>query len=330
MPRRTFMALVSGGLLAAPLAAGAQRTGKTPRIGMLSFTTPGTPEESRRIEIFKQGLRELGYVPGQSISIEYRHSAGRDDELLPRLAAELVDLKVDVIVTYGTKATRAAKQATRTIPIVMLTVLDPVGTGLVASLARPGGNITGSSEVSEELSAKRLELLKEALPRTKRIAVLVDPSHPTNALDLKSTQIAAQALGMTVQSFEVHARSELDSVFARVTRQPLDGLIVLPGGSLFTHRRHIVDLATKHRLPVIYAWREGAEAGALLSYGVDIADNYRRAAVFVDKILKGAKPADLPVEQPTKFELVINLKTAKALGLTIPKSLLLRADEVIQ
>ena len=316
-------------MLAAPLAAQAQQPGKIPRLGMLSFTTPGTEEENRRIEVFKQGLRERGYVQGQNIAIERRHSAGRD-ELLPRLAAELVGLKVDVILTYGTKATRAAKQATGTIPIVMLTALDPVGAGLVANLARPGGNITGSSEVSEELSAKRLDLLKAAVPKAKRIAVLFDPSQPTNAVDLKSTQVAAQALGMTVQSFQVRASSELDSAFARMTGQPLDGLIVLPNDFLFTQRRHVLDLAAKHRLPVIYAWREGAEAGALFSYGVNIADNYRRAAALVDKILKGAKPGDLPIEQPTKFELVLNLKTAKALGLTVPPSLLLRADQVIE
>jgi putative ABC transport system substrate-binding protein len=316
-------------ILAAPLAAQAQQAGKIPRIGMLSFTTPGTEEENRRIEVFKQGLRERGYVQGQNIAIEPRHSAGRD-ELLPRLAAELVGLKVDVILTYGTKATRAAKQATGTIPIVMLTALDPVGAGLVANLARPGGNITGSSEVSEELSAKRLDLLKAAVPKAKRIAVLFDPSQPTNAVDLKSTQVAAKALGMILQSFQVRASSELDSAFARMTGQPLDGLIVLPNDFLFTHRRHVLDLAAKHRLPVIYAWREGAEAGALFSYGVNIADNYRRAAALVDKILKGAKPGDLPIEQPTKFELVLNLKTAKTLGLTIPQSVLVRADEVIR
>jgi putative ABC transport system substrate-binding protein len=329
MERRRFIEVIAGGLLAVPLVAEAQVSGHIPRIGMLSFTAPGTQEENRRIGILKRGLRELGYVEGQTIAIEYRHSSGKD-ELLPRLAAELVDLKVDIITTYGTKATRAAKQATSTIPIVMLTVLDPVGAGLVASLSRPGGNITGSSEVSAELSAKRLDLLKEAIPKAKRIAVLMDPSHPTNALDLKSTQIAAQALGMTLQSLEVRAGSELDSALSRMTRQHLDALIVLSGDLLFTHREHIVDLAGRNRVPVIYGWREGAQAGALLSYGVDIADNYRRAATFVDKILKGAKPGDLPIEQPTKFELVINLKTAKALRLTIPQSLLGRADEVIQ
>jgi len=233
-----------------------------------------------------------------------------------------------VILTYGTKAARAAKQATATIPIVMLTVLDPVGAGLVANLARPGGNITGSSEVSEELSAKRVDLLKEAVPKARRIAVLFDPSQTMS--DLKSTEGAARALGMTVQSFPVRASSELDSAFARMTGQPLDGLIVQPNDFLFTERRHILDLAAKHRLPVTYAWREGAEAGALLSYGVNITDNYRRASVLVDKILKGAKPGDLPIEQPTKFELVLNLKTAKTLGLTIPPSLLLRADQVIE
>ena len=327
IPRPMLAAALLVAVLAAPLAAAAQRPGKIPRIGMLSFTTPGTEEETRRIEVFKQGLRERGYVEGQTIAIEARHADGRS-ELLPRLAAELVGLKVDMILTYGTKATRAAKQATATIPIVMLTVLDPVGAGLVANLARPGGNITGSSEVSEELSAKRLDLLKEAVPKARRIAVLFDPSQLMS--DVKSTQGAAQALGMSVQSFPVRASSELDSAFARMTGQLLDGLIVQPNDFLFTERRHVLDLAAKHRLPVIYAWREGAEAGALLSYGVNIADNYRRASVLVDKILKGAKPGDLPIEQPTKFELVLNLKTAKTLGLTIPPSLLLRADQVIE
>ncbi len=328
MDRRSFLASTGAALFVVPLAANAQQVGNIPRIGMVSFTAPGTQEENRRIGTLKKGLRDLGYVEGQTIAIEYRHSGGRD-ELLPRLAAELVDLKVNVILTYGTKATRAAKQATSTIPIVMLTVLDPVGAGLVPSLARPGGNITGSSEVSEELSAKRLELLKEAVPKAKRIAVLMDPTHPTNARDLKSTESAAQALGVTLVSVEVRASSELDSAFARMIRQHVDALIVLSGDLLFTHRQHILDVAGKNRVPVVYGWREGAEAGALLSYGVDIADNYRRAATYVDKILKGAKPGDLPIEQPTKFEMVINLKTAKALGLTIPQSLLQRADEVI-
>jgi ABC-type uncharacterized transport system substrate-binding protein len=330
MERRTFLGgVIAGGLLAMPVAAEAQPAGNIPRVGMLSFTAPGTQEESRRIGTLKTGLRELGYVESQTIAIEYRYSGGRD-ELLPRLAAELVDLNVNVILTYGTKATRAAKQATSTIPIVMLTALDPVGAGLASSLARPGGNITGSSEVSKELSTKRLELLKEAVPKAKRIGVLMDPSHPTNALDLKSTEIAAQALGVTLQSLEVRASGELDSALANMFRQHVDALIVLPGDLLFTHRRHILDLAGKNRLPVIYGWGEVAAAGALLSYGVDIADNYRRAAYYVDKILKGAKPGDLPIEQPTKFELVINLKTAKTLGLTIPPSLLQRADQVIE
>jgi putative ABC transport system substrate-binding protein len=315
-------------LLAAPLAIEAQQT-RPPRLGMLSFTVPGTQEESRRIGILKQGLRDLGYVEGQGVALEYRHSGGRD-ELLPRLAAELVNLNVNVILTYGTKATRAAKQATTTIPIVMLTVLDPVGAGLVPSLARPGGNITGSSEVSEELSAKRLELLKQAVPNAKRVGVLMDPTHATNVLDLKSTQMAARTLGVTLHSLEVRASGELDRALDGMIRQHPDALIVLSGDLLFTHRRFILEFAGRNRVPVIYGWREGAEAGALLSYGVDIGDNYRRAAIFVDKILKGAKPADLPIEQPTKFELVVNLKTARALGLTLPPSLLLRADHVIE
>jgi putative ABC transport system substrate-binding protein len=326
--RRAFIAAVLAGV-AAPHAVEAQQAGRTPRLGMLSFTVPGTDEETRRLGIFKQALRDLGYVEGQSVAFEYRHSGGRD-EILPRLAAELVDLKVAVILTYGTKATRAAKQATITIPIVMLTVLDPVGAGLVSSLARPGGNITGSSEVSEELSAKRLELLSQAVPNAKRVGILMDPTHATNVLDFKSTQIVAEARGVTLQRLEIRTSAEVDSALAGMIRQRPNALIVLSGDLLFTDRRRIVEIATSNRVPVMYGWREGAEAGALLSYGVDVADNYRRAAIFVDKILKGVKPADLPIEQPTKFELVINLNTAKALGLTIPPSLLLRADQVIE
>ena len=316
-------------LFSALCARKAQQAEKIPRIGMLSFTTPGSEEESRRLAVFRQALRERGWVDGQNVAIEYRHSRRRD-ERLAGLAAELVKLKVDVIVTYGTKATRAAQQATRAIPIVMLTVLDPVAAGFVRTLAHPGANITGSSEVSETLSGKRLELLKEVVPHATRVAVLVDPSHPTNVLDLRSTEIAARALGVTLQPIEVRASGEFDSAFDRITREHAEALVVLPGSTLFLDRRQILERAARHRLPTMYAWREGAEAGALLSYGVDTADNYRRAAHYVDKILKGAKPADLPVEQPTKFELVINLKTAKALGLTIPQSILARADQVIE
>ncbi|HTF39965.1 MAG TPA: ABC transporter substrate-binding protein [Propionibacteriaceae bacterium] len=249
---------------------------------------------------------------------------------MPALAAELARSRVNVIATYGTKATQAAKQATSSTPIVMLTVLDPVGAGLVANLSRPGGNITGLSEVSAELSAKRLELLKEAAPGTSTIAVLVDPGHPTNALELKNTEAAARRLGLAITAVEVPKTRRFEEAFAGMTRSRANALIVLPGDVTDTHRASILDLALKNRLPTLYGWKMGPESGALMSYGVDIAQNFRQGATYVDKILKGAKPGDLPVEQPTKFELVINLKTAKALGLTIPPSLLQRADQVIE
>jgi putative tryptophan/tyrosine transport system substrate-binding protein len=325
--RRIGLAVVLG-LLLAPLAVEAQQAGKVWTIGLLSFTRfPG--EEALRIEAFRQGLRDLGYVEGRNLAIESRYSDGKD-ELLPALAAELVRLRVSVIATYGTKATRAAKQATDSIPIVMLTVLDPIGAGLVANLSRPGGNVTGLSEVSAELSAKRLELLKEAIPGASTIAVLVDPSHPTNALELKNTEAAARRLGLAIASVDVPTTRRFDEAFAGMTRARANALIVLPGDVTDTHRAAILGLALKKRLPTLYGWKMGPEAGALMSYGVDIAENFRRSAAYVDKILKGAKPADLPVEQPTKFELVVNLKTAKALGLTIPQTLLLRADQVIE
>jgi len=261
--------------------------------------------------------------------LEYRSSDGNDD-LLPALATELARSKVDVIATYGTRSTRAARQATATIPIVMLTVLDPIGAGFVATLAHPGGNITGLFELSAELSAKRLALLKEAVPGISSLAVLVDQGHPTNALELNTTEAAARQLGLSITTVNVPASRRFEDVFASMGRTRTDALIVLPGEATTTHRASIVGLALKSRLPTLYAWKMGLEARALMSYGVDITGNVRRGAGFVDKILKGAKPGDLPVEQPTKFELVINLKTAKALGLTIPPSLLARADQVLE
>jgi len=328
MDRRRFLVTSLAGALAAPLAAGAQQPGKVWQIGVLSFTR-FTGDDYQRIEAFRQGLRDLGYVEGRNLVIEYRYSDGKD-EVFPALAAELVRSRVSVIATYGTKATRAAQQATSSTPVVMLTVLDPVGAGLVANLSRPGSNITGLSEVSAELSAKRLELLKEAAPSASSIAVLFDPGHPTNALELKNTEIAARRLGLGITAVEVPKSRRFDGTFAAMTRSRANALIVLPGDVVDTHRASILDLALKNRLPTLYGWKFGPEAGALMSYGVDIAENFRRAASYVDKILKGAKPADLPIEQPTKFELVINLKTAKALGLTIPPSLLARADQVIE
>jgi putative tryptophan/tyrosine transport system substrate-binding protein len=316
-------------ILLAPLVADAQPAGKVYRIGRLA---PGSPEGSPFIESFRQALHERGYIEGQNLVIEYRWAEGRD-ERLPDLAAELVRLKVDVIVTGGSTAIRAAQQATRTIPIVMVGASDPVAQGFVASLARPGGNITGLSIVTPELLGKRLEILKETVPQSTRVAVLANPgSAPTlSATTTGVLTIAAQGLGLQLQVVEVRRAEELDEAFAAMTRAGADALLVQGEPRLLDGLRgRIADLAAKHRLPAMYAWRMYVDAGGLMSYGVSLLEQYRRTAIYVDKILKGAKPADLPVEQPTKFELVINLKAAKALGLTIPSTLLFQADEVIQ
>ncbi|MBI2154574.1 MAG: ABC transporter substrate-binding protein [Candidatus Rokubacteria bacterium] len=323
------------GLLAAPLAAEAQQpAGKVYRIGLLG-TSPINPH----YEAFRQGLRELGYVEGRNIVIERRHSEGKA-ERLPNLATELIRLKVDVIVIEACGAPlNAASQKTSTIPIVVAACNDDlVASGLVASLARPGGNITGLSEVAPELAAKRLELLKEVVPKLTRVAVLWNPAYsevfsPTLRFmlsDWKEIREAARVLGVTLQSVEIRGPDDFDSAFAAMTRKRAGGLITFSEPLLVLHGRRIADLAAQSRLPAIYAYRELAEAGGLISYGVHLPDFYRRAATHVHKILKGAKPADLPVEQPTKFELVINLKTAKTLGLTIPQSVLIRADKVIE
>jgi len=278
---------------------------------------------------FLQGLRELGYVEGQNIVIERRYSEGRY-ERLPGLAAELVRLKVDVIVAVGGPPPHAAKDATSTIPIVMTNHGDPVGTGLVASLARPGGNVTGLSTVNPDLVGKQLQLLKEAVPRLSRVAVLSNPTHPLHRLPLREVEVAARSLKVGLQVLEARAPSEFASAFSAATKESAGALIVLGDGMFFGQRTRIAELAAKSRLPMIAAEREYAEAGGLLAYGANFRESFRRAATYVDKILKGAKPGDLPIEQPTKFEFVINLKTTKALGLTIPQSVLLRADEVIQ
>ncbi len=315
------------GLFAAPLASAAQQLAKVPRIGFLwSSGRTATPPN---FEAFRQGLRELGYMEGQNIAFESRWAEVRFDRL-PTLAGELVRLRVDLIATGGTPAARAAKEATTTIPIVAVAVGDPVGTGLVASLARPGGNLTGLSDITVDMSAKRLELIKEVVPTVSRVAVLWNPTHPTNPLQLRETQVAAQAFGVRVQLAEVRGADELERAFATMMRERPGALVVLSDPFMLLHRGRLADLAAKNRLPAVYPWREHAEAGGLMSYGPSLPDLYRRAATYVDKILKGAKPADLPVEQPTRFELVINLKTAKALGLTIPPSVLIRADQVIQ
>jgi len=334
-PRKTpaVVALILAlGIFAAPLAADAQRAGKVPRIGMLLTGSPEFPRSRAVRDAFLQGLRDLGYSEGQNIVIEYRWAEGRD-ERFPDLAAELVRLKVDVIVTWATPAALAAKQATTTIPIIAGVMADPVRDGLVASLARPGGNITGTTFLGPELVAKRLGLLKEAIPGVSRVAALWHPgvySEPTMRGMLKETEVAARALGVQLQLVGVRDPTELDSAFSAMTRERAGSLIVLPSPMLFGEHRRIVGLAAKSRLPAMYQAREFVDAGGLMSYGANLYENYRQAATYVDKILKGAKPADLPVEQPTKFEFVINLKTAKALGLTIPQSILIRADEVIQ
>jgi putative tryptophan/tyrosine transport system substrate-binding protein len=311
------------GLVLAPLAVEAQPTSKIPRIGILQSYPPNHPLE----EAFRQGLRDVGYVEGRNIVIEYRWSeTGQFGEL----AAELVRLNVDVIVAPATPAVRAARQATTTIPIVFATVGDPVGTGMVASLARPGGNITGVSLISSDLAGKRLELLREAVPRLERIAVLFNPDVPGKITEWNQAQVAASTLRIELQSVQVRAATEFERAFEAIVAGRAGALMVLGEPLMFNHRARIATFAVQHRLPLVGFWREFAESGALLSHGPSLTDNMRRAAVYVDKILKGTKPSDLPVEQPTKFELVINLKTAKALGLTIPQSLLGRADQIIE
>jgi len=323
----TLVVILILGILHAPIGPEAQPAAKVPRIG---FLHPDPISARRhRLEAFRQGLRELGYVEGQTVALEVRFAEGKR-ERLPALAAELVGLKVDVIVTATVPGIRAAQHATKTIPIVMAVAADPVATGFVAGLARPGGNTTGLSMMAPELVGKRLELLTEAVPRVSQVAVLRNPTNPATALSLSETEVAARALGVRLQLLEVRTSEELAGAFGAATRDRAGALIVLPDPMFLTHRTRIADLAAKSRLPAIYYDRDYVEAGGLMSYGANIADMYRRAATYVDKILKGAKPADLPVEQPTKFELVINLKTAKALGLTVPQSILIRADHVIQ
>ena len=289
--------------------------------------------ESTRSEAIRLALRELGYIEGQNIAIEYRYAEGKRDRL-PELAAELVRLKVDIIVVAGGAGTiRAAKNATKTIPIVMTGAgIDPVEAGLVESLARPGGNVTGITNLTRELGGKRLELLKEAVPKLARVAVLYDPAIPGSVREVKEVlPVAARALGLTIQSWEVRDADDFEKVFAALNKERPDGLYVRAGGPLMSaNQKRIVGFALKSRLPSMYGSREAVDAGGLMSYGADLADSYRRVAYYVDRILKGAKPADLPVEQPTKFELVINLKTAKQIGLTIPPEVLARANRLIK
>jgi putative ABC transport system substrate-binding protein len=327
VPRLGLMVTMTLGLLAAPLAAQEQQPAKLSRIGFLATGAPA--DTGVRLEAFRQGLRELGYVEGRSIAIEVRWAEGKV-ERLPDLAAELVRLKVDVILASSTPVALAAKNATRTIPIVFASAGDPVRAGLVASIARPGGNVTGLSLLAPELVARQLQLLKEAVPKASRVAVLSNPANPYTAVMVEETEAAARSLGVRVQFQGVRGADALDSAFTAIMRERPGAILTLFDPMLTAHRARIVELTNKNRLPAMYPHREYAETGGLMAYGASLPDLYRRAATYVDKILKGAKPADLPVEQPVTFELVINLKTAKALGFTIPQSLLSRADEVIK
>jgi putative tryptophan/tyrosine transport system substrate-binding protein len=325
MNRNVFNAGVL--LFALCLPAEAQQAKKIPRLGWLATGSPSATPANR--EAFHRGLRDLGYVEGQNITIEYRFADGLD-ERLPNLATELVQLKVDLIVATGTSGVQAAKNATKTIPIVMGNVTEPVGTGLVASLAHPGGNVTGLSNLGSDLGGKQLELLKEAFPKVSRVAVLWDPANAGNALWLEEMKVAAGALRITLQPLEVRRPDDFKLAFSAIKRERAGAFSVLRNGLFNIYRPQIFDFAAKSRLPAMYPQSDYVDAGGLMSYGTNVDDMYRRAATCVDKILKGAKPADLPVEQPMKFEFIVNLKTAKQIGLTIPPNVLARADKVIK
>jgi ABC-type uncharacterized transport system substrate-binding protein len=329
MPGTILLWLLATILLTTVFSAEAQQATKIPRIGYLSGQPQSEGPIRARLEAFQTGLRELGYVEGKNIRIEYRHAEGRF-ERLPELAAELVHLKVEVIMTAGEAQISAAKQATSTIPIVMGLVGDAVDQGFVASLARPGGNITGLSILAFETAGKRLELLRETVPKATRMAILWNANHKGKRIEFKNTEIVARDMKVQLQSVEVREPGDFAVAFSAITKTHPQALVILTEGLTRNHRREIADFTTKKRLPMIAELKEFAEAGGLMTYGPDEADLFRRAATYVDKILKGAKPADLPVEQPTKFELVINLKTAKQIGLTIPQRVLLKADRVIK
>ena len=326
MRRRDFIFLLAGATAAWPLALRAQQAGKIYTVGSL---TAGTGAPIPGITTLGDTLRELGWIEGKNIAFERRYAENRLDRL-PALAAELVDLKVDVIVAAGTLAPLAAKRATTTIPIVMTAAGNPVGSGLVPNLARPGGNVTGLSLMVPDLGGKRLELLKELLPRMSRVAVLWNAANPYPALVFKETERAAQTLGIEVQSLEVREPNDFGNAFEAAERHQPDALIMVEDPLTIDFRKQIADFALTHRLPAMNGFRQFVDAGGLMAYGASLSDLLRRAAGYVDKILRGAKPSDLPVEQPTKFELIINLKTAKALGIEIPPMLLARADELIE
>ena len=328
MAKKTIVVLLVGLALASVHPAEAQQAKKDPRIGYL--TAARLSDIAARVEAFRQGLRELGYVEGKNIVIEWRSAEEKLDRL-PALAAELVRLKVDVIVTAGSAVTRPVKEATATIPIVMAQDIDPVGNGFVASLARPGGNITGLSTLAPEIRGKQLELLKEIVPGLSRVAVFGTSTNPGNAQALREIELVAGAFGVKLQYLEILRPKDFETAFRAAVKGRADAILMMVGGPFTSSQRpQIAELAIKNRLPAISSGREQVEAGGLVSYGVSLPDLDRRAATYVDKILKGAKPADLPVEQPTKFEFVINLKTAKQIGLTIPPNVLVRADRVIK
>ena len=327
MKKKIVVSLVVVLMLASFHPANAQQSAKVPRIGFLGNSTADL--EANLVGPFREGLRDLGYVEGRNILIEYRWAEGKY-ERFPALLAELIALKVEVIVTAGTPASLAVKKATASIPLVMIAVGDPIGTGLIASLARPGGNITGLTSIAADLEGKRLELLREVVPALSHVAVLWNPASSFQVVAEKEVQAAAQGLRMKVLSLGVQAQEEFDNAFAAILKARPGALLVLADRLFLHHRARIMNFATKHRLPGVHAYVELVEAGGLMSYGPSYADMHRRAATFVHKILKGTKPADLPVEQPMKFELIINLQAAKKIGLTIPPNVLARADKVIR
>ena len=322
-----FVFLVGAMLLALGFPVEAQKPAKIPRIGLLSPVSPSAAAPWH--QAFRQGLRDHGWVEGKNISIEYRYAEGKSDRI-PDLAADLVRLKVDIIVATTSTETLAAKNATRAIPIVMASAADPIALGIVDSLARPGGNITGLTQLAPELGGKRLELLKEVVPKLSRVAVLWNPEGQASKLGWKESQLPAQELGVQLHSLEVRSSNEFDKAFEDAARAHAGALAVMPNPLFVTNQKRLADLAVKGRLPSVFHVSEFVDAGGLMSYGPDRSNMFRRAATYVDKILKGTKPADLPVEQPTKFEFVINLKTAKQIGLTIPPNVLVRADKVIK
>jgi putative ABC transport system substrate-binding protein len=322
--RRDFITLLAGAA-AWPLAARAQQPGKIPRVG---YIRAGTPNNDPFREEFVRGMRDLGYVEGRNIAYEFRHYG--DDVELPSLISDLLRAKVDIIVAGGASAIRAEQTATQSIPIVMGAVADPLGIGLIASLARPGGNTTGISALSAELTVKRLELLKEVMPQAVRIAILRQPANPQHPIFVKEVEPAAGLLGLAYRIFETRRSEDLERSFASMREWPADAILVLDDAMFISLRAGMAEAAARHRLPLICGFREMAEAGCLFSYSASLKDMWYRSATFVDKIIKGAKPSDLPVEQVTKFEFVVNLKTARALGLEVPATLLVRADEVIE